>query len=406
MDFMRRNKRKLILIVGIGAAVGVLIVLLVVLYVVIQRNRTVTLPTPTGPYAVGRVLDDWTDESRPEIFASSASHNRELTVWIWYPADPPPGAAPTRYLPKGWAHARDQARGLGSILFQSAASIHAHAYADAPVASQETTYPVLIFEPGLGPTVSDYTALLEDLASHGYIIIGINPTYSASVVVFSDGRVVEQSAKGNMPDNASVSEARTIGDRLVQTWAQDMSFAMDQAQRLNADPHSLFTGRMDLTRIGVFGHSFGGAAAAEVCHLDVRCTAGADLDGYPYGDVVQSGLQQPFLFLWSAGNDTHDEYYRQAVQDTNAIYSQLETGYQVTIRGARHFNFTDYAVEFSPALKLLKLLGPIDGRRGLHISSAYVLAFFDTTLKQRESPLLQGSSTDFPEVKFEVRRPF
>ncbi len=67
---------------------------------------------------------------------------------------------------------------------------------------------------------------------------------------------------------------------------------------------------------------------------------------------------------------------------------------------------SDYAVEFSPALKLLKLLGPIDGRRGLHISSAYVLAFFDTTLRHKESPLLQGSSTDFPEAKFEVRRPF
>ncbi len=400
---MSRFKRRVLLLAGIGAAVGVLVVLLALLYVVIQRNHTVTLPAPTGHYAVGRVLDDWTDESRQETLTSSTDRYRELTVWIWYPADPPPGAAPARYLPKAWARARDHTRGLGSILFQSATSIHAHAYAGAPVSSQETTYPVVIFEPGLGPAVSDYTTLLEDLASHGYVIIGINPTYSTSAVVFADGRVAEQSARGSIPDNASVSEAKQIGDRLVQIWAEDMIFAMDQAQRLNTDPQSLFAGRLDLTRIGVFGHSFGGAAAAEVCHLDARCTAGADLDGYPFGDVVQSGLQQPFLFLWSAGNDSNDAHYQQAVQDINAIYNRLEIGYQVTIQSARHFNFTDYAVEFSPVLKLLDMLGPIDGQRGLQISSAYVLAFFDATLKDRQPALLQGVSTDFPEVMFEAR---
>jgi predicted dienelactone hydrolase len=398
-----RNRRRLIRLVVIAAAVGLLVALGALLYAVIQRNRTVTLPSPTGKYAIGRILDEWTDESRPETLGTSTGQYRRLTVWIWYPADPPPGGAPAPYLPKAWAHARDHMRGLGSILFQSLASIRAHAFANAPVSGEETTYPVLIFEPGLGPTVSDYTTLLEDLASHGYIIIGVNPTYSASAVVFVDGRVVEQSASGNIPDNASVPETKQIADRLVHIWADDMIFAMDQAQRLNADPQSLLAGRMDLTRIGVFGHSFGGAAAAEVCHLDVRCQAGADLDGYPYGDVVQIGLRQPFLFVWSTGNDSNDAHYQQAVQDIEAIYSRLETGYQVTIRGARHFNFTDYAVEFSPALKLLGVLGSIDGERGLQISRAYVLAFFDTALKDAAPSELQRLSTDFPEVTFEAR---
>jgi hypothetical protein len=398
-----RNRRRLVRLIGIAAAVGLLVAVLAVVYAVIQHNRSVTLPALTGHYAVGRVLAEWTDVSRPETLGPSTGHNRELAVWIWYPADPTPGASPAPYLPKAWANARDHTRGLGSILFQSTDSIHAHAFADAPVSGEEAIYPVLIFEPGLGPTVSDYTTLLEDLASHGYIIIGVNPTYSASAVVLGDGRVVEQSTNGNIPDNASVSETKQIAGQLVQIWAEDMRFAMDQAQRLNADPQSLLAGRMDLTRIGVFGHSFGGAAAAEVCHLDIRCQAGADLDGYPYGDVVQTGLQQPFLFVWSAGNDSNDAHYQQAVQDINAIYTRLETGYQVTIRGARHFNFTDYAVEFSPVLKLLGLLGPIDGERGLQISRAYVLAFFDTTLKDAAPSELQGLSADFPEVTFEAR---
>jgi dienelactone hydrolase len=389
-------------LVGIGF-VGIMAALILLLYILVRRSRPVTLPAPSGPYAVGRFLTEWTDETRQETLTSTAGHPRELTVWIWYPADPQAGAIADRYLPKAWAQAREHARGIGSILFQSATSIHAHAVAGVPLSSTEAVYPVLFFEPGLGPAVSDYTTLLEDLASHGYIIIAVNPTYSTSTVVFSTGRVIEQSAKGGIPDNASVSEAKRIGDQLLQVWVQDLVFAMDQAERLNADPQSLLSGRMDLTRIGIFGHSFGGAAAAEVCHLDSRCQAGADLDGYPYGDVIQTSLPQPFLFMWSETSDTHESHYRQALKDVGAIYDRLETGYQVTIKNTRHFNFTDYAVEFSPVLKLFGLLGSIDGQRGLHISSAYVLAFFDATLKNITSPLLQGPSADYPEVTFEAR---
>jgi hypothetical protein len=401
---MLKHRRKLILLVVTTAFIGLAVLMVVVLYCVIQRNRTVTLPAPTGPYAVGRVLTEWTDASRQETLTSSANHNRELTVWVWYPADPQSDTTPARYLPQAWAHARDQVRGVSSILFQAADSIHGHALANVPISEEENIYPVLIFEPGLGPAVSDYTTLVEDLASHGYIVIGVNPTYSASVVVFSDGRVIKQSSSGNIPDNASVDDAKRIGDQLVQIWAQDMIFAMDQAQKLNADPDSLFAGRLDLTHIGVFGHSFGGAAAAEVCYLDTRCIAGVDLDGYPHGNVVQSGLRQPFMSLWSTGNDTNDAHYQQAVQDTNAIYDQLEIGYQVTINDARHFNFTDYAVEFSPLLRLFGMLGSIDGERGLEISRDYMLAFFDIYLKDGNPSLLDKLSPNFPEVEFEARQ--
>ena len=118
--------------------------------------------------------------------------------------------------------------------------------------------------------------------------------------------------------------------------------------------------------------------------------------------MIQTSLHQPFLFVWSETSDTHEAHYQQALKDVSAIYDHLKTGYQVTIKDTRHFNFTDYAVEFSPVLKLVNMLGPIDGKRGLHISSAYVLAFFDTYLKGIGSPLLQGSSADYPEVKFEA----
>ena len=56
---------------------------------------------------------------------------------------------------------------------------------------------------------------------------------------------------------------------------------------------------MDLQRLGIFGHSFGGATALEFCHKDSRCKAVLDMDGIPFGSVVPEGLSKPGMFLLS-----------------------------------------------------------------------------------------------------------
>ncbi|MCX6047408.1 MAG: lipase, partial [Chloroflexi bacterium] len=151
----------------------------------------------------------------------------------------------------------------------------------------------------------------------------------------------------------------------------------------------------------LFGHSFGGATAAQACRLDNRCKAALDLDGYPFGDVVQVGLQQPLMFIWSETVDKQDLFYQQATRDSQAILANGKNGgYQLTIKGARHFNFTDLAVLYAPVIKAMGLLGPIDGARGLKIARDYSIAFFDQTLKQIDAPLLKGPSPDYPEVQF------
>ena len=148
----------------------------------------------------------------------------------------------------------------------------------------------------MGNLPTQYTTLLEDLASHGYIIFAITPTYSANVVVFPDGRVAEATSAGNPSD---ASDTQAAGDRLVTVWAQDVVFVMNQLDRLNATPDVMWNQRLDLTRQGVFGHSLGGATAAQVCQMDTRCKAGIDLDGALFGPVVQTSLEKPFLVMQS-----------------------------------------------------------------------------------------------------------
>ena len=304
------------------------------------------------------------------------------------------------YLPAKWAQLSDQQHGrFGQLLFQTSDSIQTHSVENAPLAAASARYPVLIFEPGLGEFPTQYTTLLEELASHGYAIFAITPTYSSDVVVFPDGRVAEATAAGNPSD---ASDVRAAGDRLVTVWAQDVIFVMNQLDRLNATPGTIWSQRLDLTRLGVFGHSFGGATAAQVCQMDSRCKAGIDLDGALFGPVMQTGLDKPFMVIESGQCSTPSTSgcpsFESGVQDVLRTVPSSER-YHLSIKGTQHFNFSDYAVIFSPA-RALGDLGSIDGVRGLQITRAYVLAFFDTFLNHLSSPLLQGPASSYPEVQF------
>lgn len=392
-------------IVGLLLGVAVVGAGALVIYASVLHNKPIALPAPTGPYPIGRTVYDWVDETRPEIFNKDLASKRELMALVWYPAVQQPGLKLADYLPLPWAQAREAAWGVGALLMQRPQTVRIHALADAAVATDPPRYSVLIFMPGLGPLAADYTTLIEDLASRGYVIVALTPTYSASIVVFADGRVAKAIPEAGIPDDVTtVTDEKYRGDQLMQTWAADARFGLDQAEKLNRDPQSKFFGRLDMAHVGFLGHSFGGATAAQACRLDSRCKAGLNWDGYPYGDVVQVGLKQPFMFIWSEATDTQDQFYQQAARDIQAIYGKLPNGgYQLTIKGARHFNFTDLAVLYAPVIRLMGLTGKIDGERGLRMTSAYTVAFFDQYLKGVASPLLKGPSSVYPEAQFEAR---
>jgi predicted dienelactone hydrolase len=176
---------------------------------------------------------------------------------------------------------------------------------------------------------------------------------------------------------------------------------MNRLEQLDATPGTMWSQRLDLARLGVFGHSFGGATAAQVCQMDARCKAGIDIDGDLFGSVVQTGLVKPFLVIQSDMGSCSDASCRSFQHEIGAILRTVPQGsrYSISITGTKHFNFTDYAVTFSP-LRALGLLGSIEGARGLEITCAYVAAFFDTYLNNMPSPLLAGGAHTYPEVQF------
>jgi hypothetical protein len=409
---VRLRKRLLLKVALWLAATGLGFSSITLLILVWARSRVVVLPAPRGPYAVGRRALDWIDPAREEPFGHLAGAKRELLLWLWYPAVTERNAQPGSYLPPEWAEAREPLP--GSLLRQRATSIRIHAVDNAPLAPGPPRFPVLILSTGYGRIPADYTALAEDLASHGYLVAGIANPYSAPVIVFPDGHVVERDREGAIPEGSPAVE-KAAADELVKVWAADIVSAISHLTQLDADRNSHFAGRLALDRMGALGHSFGGAASAEACRVDRRCKAAIDLDGTPYGDVAGAGLVQPFMFMLSepstppglvirlfwGSRQAYDEEQAREAREIKVIYQASTNGYRLEVGGARHFDFTDAAVLFEPLMKIFGMLGPIDGRRMLALTSDYVRAFFDRYLNNSDAPLLRGEASPYPEVRIE-----
>jgi dienelactone hydrolase len=286
--------------------------------------------------------------------------------------------------------------------------VRAHSILDAEVSPRQGSYPVVLMRAGLAALTTDYTSLAEDLASHGYVVVGFDAPYRSFVVVFPDGRVIARAPQNNA-DLVSGAQLEQLANRLVRAWSADLSFALDQLERLNAsDPSGRFRGRLDMRRVGAFGHSLGGATALQFCHDDSRCKAGIDVDGAPLGSVVAEGVTQPFLFLLSDHRGEPDdagvpEFIRQAKANIRSIYDRLPVDgrLEIEVRGANHYLFSDGAMLRSPpAMSVMRGAGitKLDGRRQVAVAAHCVSTFFDVYLKGAPASELQNLS-EYPEVE-------
>lgn len=368
-----------------------------------EHGMRTTLPTPTGSFAVGRAMYRWGDTTQPDTLAPLPGATRDLVVWIWYPATRQAATAPTEaYLPAPWLAALVRYRGtlMSQLLDRDYARVRTHSLRHAGISPRQPTYPVVIMRPGLAALTTEYTTLAEDLASHGYVVIGFDAPYRTQVVAYPDGKVVYR-APQNDPELFGGEQGEGIAGKLVTAWVADARFVLDRLTRLNAaDPPSRFAGRLDLARVGIFGHSLGGATAAQFCHVDARCKAGIDIDGAPYDSVIRDGLDQPFMFLMSDHGEASDADSRRIEVDIRSIYDKLPPASRlyVMIRGANHYDFSDGAVVKSQiALGILRILGivGIDGRRQLAITAYCVRRFFDAHLKHAD-----GAGVGIPDARY------
>jgi hypothetical protein len=379
------------------------------------------IPAPSGPFAVGRVELQWTDSSRTEPFVPTLSARRELVVYVWYPADVSRGATFADYLP----HLATIAAAIGDSALNEelgsarsaimSGAVRSHSVDNAPVRAAGRPFPVLVFSPGFGESSLTYSAQLEDLASHGYVVAGIEHPFDTYAVRLYPDRVAPFAAA--RWDSARARPNGAVGYQLAQVplRAGDVRFVLGQLGRSGfRSGKARFAGALELHRIGAFGHSLGGFAAASACRFDARIRAcmneDADDSGRPFdGGPVPLPIKQPFLFFATG----HSIYVSprtpapttaglRSMKLTRTQYDSVTESYQhnqdaaLASLPAQSIRLMAEAEDFTHCSFLdLKALQAADSTAALHqqrylqLIRQYVRAFFDETLREITAPALE-----------------
>jgi predicted dienelactone hydrolase len=357
------------------------------------------IPTPSGPYAVGTTIYELTDYLRSELY-SGADEPRRFMVQVWYPAEVSDGDAQAPWMANAEIYAPAIATyiDLPSFFLDHLELVKIPAYQDARVAGGEEKFPIILFSHGWNGFNAQNTGQALELASHGFVVIGIQHTYGAVITVFPDGTIAPNNPRA-LPEDADDPNYEAVARVLVDQWAGDMAHTLNHFSILAADSKSPFKGRLDLSRVGAYGHSTGGGAAIQFCGTDARCKAVLGMDPFMRpvsAEVIQGGVSQPSFFMFSQGwadiidskNNALFNLFFPNVSDSRGV---------ISIHGTRHYDFSDLPL-LSPITPQLGLKGPLNGARVTEIVNAYLLEFFEVTLNGRSSGLLEGESP-FQEVK-------
>ncbi|MEO7158469.1 MAG: hypothetical protein ABI039_12955 [Vicinamibacterales bacterium] len=389
-------------------------------------SPTFELPAPTGKSPIATTRWVVTDASRDEVFAPGKK--RDIEIVAWYPAEAATGQ-PAPYLRDGMEEVLSFARlaKLGDA-FNGLATVKTHATIDAPPASTPTRFPVIVFQHGYTGLPSSHTALMEDLASHGWAVLNLIHPYEATGAMLADGTVVTFTDQRNAlrsgimdvlnewgPEGPTIEKIGLASDdgererllrgylaslkntdQVVKRWTLDVKYALDHLPKTDAAGRLI--SKLDLTRLGVAGHSMGGVAGAQFCLEDRRCKAGLNLDGIPqYGKMIDRRMPAPFLMVYSgrpgrAGSS--DLIYRRSASKY----------YRVDVKDTLHLDFTDMNYWGGP-LRQRGAYGKIDPARAAEITRLIVREFFAQEILKQPSAFLAGKQPMTGVTVVELRKP-
>lgn len=292
------------------------------------------LPPPNGCHPVGTRT----------IVLRDTHRSRDLMITIWYPAVGT-ASATAPYMDKKTADTLAEEWKLQPN-FQR--QVHTHARLRAAIA-KDGPFPVVLLEHGSSVVPAIYTVLAEGLASSGFIVVATNHPPDSLISVFPDGHELKFT-----PYWPAEADRRTqgvaIGKFAEEVLVADVRFLLDQLQKMNSHDH-FWQGRLNLSKIGIVGHSMGGTTAALATQDEPRILAGVNLDGSTYpgmnADIRPIPVHKPFLFLAT------EEHAAGETRAREFIGSESNT-YYVVVTGADHMSFTDAGLVSSRFTRDLK----------------------------------------------------
>jgi len=344
----------------------------------VQGGPDIVLPPPTGPHSVGVVTYAWTDSTRIDSM-SAPPGPRNVLGRIWYPAAPNDGATLAPY-----AEHLDAAANEWTQLH---ARVRTHSWASSPFSSRVGRAPVIVFAPGRSTATFDYTTLAEDLASHGYVVIGVDSPHHSKVVL-PDGTLlpVRFPSMGPSTYPNGFDSAQVPMNRLVSA---DLRFVVGRLARLDRE-HPILRGHLDLAHVGMAGHSNGGMAGSRACAEEPSCRAFFSIEGMQTRELRLGGVDKPYGLLYSE---------QTLAFDTLKVFTEMRLHAKgpfvlYRVNGAGHNSVTDLLL-VRPNLFSYSM----DPRRGIDVTHAITRAFFDRYLLGNRTP--EDGLSAIPELKVE-----
>lgn len=301
---------------------------------------------PSGNYSVATESYTFTDADRIETYSNDGSY-RKITVQFWYP-----GAE-----------------------------------------SENKKYPLVIFSHGaFGFRGSNYSTFME-LASNGYVVCSVDHTYQSFFSKQVDGKTV-------IVNNDFINDAIAVqnGDyddgktfKLTHEWLKlrtdDINFVLETI--LNNKNDEYVYKIIDTEKIGLFGHSIGGATAAELGRIRKDIDAVIVIDGTMIGEEIYfrdgksvlNSNEYPVPIL----NIYNEEHYNEALLNSSNYANMVASenaidSHDVVFKESGHLNFTDLPL-FSPFLAKILGTGNIEKVYCVEKMNNVVLDYFNYYLK-------------------------
>ncbi|MGC5615078.1 hypothetical protein [Georgenia sp. Z1491] len=336
--------------------------------------RPVRFPRPGGPFGVGTTSRHWVDRTRTEILSSEPGEVRELVAQVWYPTTASRGER-SIYLADAPDVFASLLQALGEVtggrtsppffLFRKLARSRTNAIIIARVV-RGIELPVI---------VTAHTILAEALASHGYVVVGVDQPFVSARTRLADGRVVRMRRRGHLYDGLGE-------DEVIAHLAVDVSVVLDEIARDPVLARTSSTGSA-----GVVGVSLGGTVAAAAARTDPRIAACLMMDAAMPASVAADGIPCAALWLTRPAEDMRRERRRAGGWPEEVIEKTLGsmraalarqspgTGRLVSIPGMFHIDFTD-APHWFPWARWVGLSGPIGARCAHRIINRSAECFF------------------------------
>lgn len=355
-----------------------------------QIKQHYQLPAPGGRYRAGISASQYS-------YVLGDGTVREIPCTIFYPSE---DRAALKAHPYG-----------GSP--DCASHIKTNTYEGLPVAAG--CFPLIVFSHGMELCVETHTILLEALASHGYVILGVNHEAPPSDAESAGRDYATPEAFYALPNygqwaasNADIADValhklryRSVVEAAPETvkqnrlWRQDCHVAADGFLSESRHSDSLFFQHVDALRLAAAGMSFGGACAMGLAQECAKYQAVVNLDGAFYSETWETPLSVPALFI-NGDSSVSGDHLRFPFLNT------VSDAYHVRLTGCEHMNFTDWGNiladnpviwEYDGTQEVeSNTLGDSDPEELTRTICSLVLGFLSKYLKGMAAPMLDGNA--------------